>query len=237
MLTPLSLIVPIFNEESLLEASVLQVLEFAEQQKLNVEILLVSNGSTDQSVEIAKRLQKKDSRVRSFSIPQKSVGQAFALGVREAQYEHVVSLDADISVDLMFIVHAAKLLPYAAAIVGSKSLGQQKRSWIRVLGSQAYLVFTQVLFGFTYTDYSMSAKAFKRSELLPMLAQLDDWTGYVLEIVTYLHVQKKQIIQIGVNCEDNRGSKFNLFHEGLYRYQHLYRVWRLIKNKKSWLYL
>lgn len=229
----ISIVIPVYNEEELLVGNIHKLTSWLSEHKINAEILIVDNGSTDQTSAMGRDLQKQN-LVRYFRIDERSVGQAFALGVREAKSDWVVSVDADLSADLMFIAMAESLMPYADMIVGSKTLGEQKRSLLRILGSQIYLVFTQIFFQMTITDYSMSAKAYRRAAILPILDKIDRWTAYVFEITVWLHRQKKNIVQIGVTCDDHRQSRFNIWHEGFYRYAHLFKLWRRLKDPKSW---
>lgn len=233
----ISLMIPVYNEERILRENVLRLSSWLESRAIPFEILVVDNGSTDQTPAICAELQSCHSWFRSFQIPIRSVGKAFAKGVREARSSLVISLDADLSVDLSFIEQAQTLMMSAkdvAMVVGSKTLGDQKRSLLRVLGSQIYLMVTQILFQMTITDFSMGAKAYRKEVILPILDEIDDWTAYVFEICVWLVHNKRTVLQIGVSCEDTRKSRFNIWHEGIYRYGNLFRVWRELKNPNSW---
>jgi len=229
----ISIVIPVYNEEELLRDNVQRLSRWLLEQQIQSEILVVDNGSVDRTPQISRELEKEN-LIRYFRINERSVGRAFALGVREARSPWIVSVDADLSADLMFIAMAQSLMPYADMIVGSKVLGKQKRSLVRILGSQVYLIFTQILFQMTITDYSMSAKAYRRETVLPILDQIDPWTAYVFETCVWLNKQKKTIVQIGVDCDDHRKSHFNIWHEGFYRYAHLFRLWRRLKDPSSW---
>jgi glycosyltransferase involved in cell wall biosynthesis len=231
----ISIVIPVYNEEELLHGNILRLRQWLDEHHLTAEILIVDNGSTDKTPDIGRDLQSQN-LVRYFRIDERTVGRAFALGVREAKSEWIVSVDADLSADLMFVAMAESLMPYADMIVGSKTLGEQKRSLLRILGSQVYLVFTQIFFQMTITDYSMSAKAYRRAAILPILDKIDRWTAYVFEITVWLHNQNKSIVQIGVTCDDHRQSRFNIWHEGFYRYAHLFKLWRRLKDPRSWLH-
>jgi glycosyltransferase involved in cell wall biosynthesis len=230
----ISIVIPVYNEEQILRQSVLRLQEWLSNRPTDFEVLVVDNGSTDQTPNIGQELQKSFLWFRYFQIPERSVGKAFAKGVKEARYPYIISLDCDLSVDLIFIQYAESLLKYSAMVVGSKTLGNQKRSFVRVLGSQFYLFVTQVLFKMTITDFSMSAKAYRKDLLLPILDQIDPWTAYVFEICVWLVHQQRTVIQVGVNCEDLRKSRFNIWHEGFYRYFNLYRVWKTLQDPGSW---
>lgn len=230
----ISIVIPVFNEEEILEKSVQKLSDWLGMRPTLFEVIVVDNGSTDKTPQIAEKLMETYRWFRFFQIPEKSVGKAFAKGVREAKYNYIISLDADLSSDLIFIQYAESLLKYSSMVVGSKTLGQQKRSALRVLGSQLYLFVTQVLFKMTITDFSMSSKAYRKDVILPILDSIDTWTAYVFEICVWLIQNKKTVLQIGIGCEDYRQSRFNIWHEGFYRYWNLYRVWKELKNPNSW---
>ncbi|MBX7138538.1 MAG: glycosyltransferase family 2 protein [Oligoflexia bacterium] len=228
----LSILIPVYNEEAILEGSVLKVHGYLKERGLEHEVIVVSNGSTDGTEQHGRALAASHTWFRFLALPQRSVGQAFKHGVREARGEFVVSLDVDLSCELTFIDYAAELLRHADVLVGSKTMGNQKRSVVRVLGSQLYILSTLLFFDLTISDYSIGSKAYRRAALLPALEGLDDWTGYVFELCLYAKKQGLKTVQIGIDCNDTRKSRFNLLHEGLYRYWHLYKCWRRLKAKK-----
>lgn len=232
----ISIVIPVYNEEEVLEKN-LEKLKSYLSQKANrpFEILVVDNGSVDKTAEICQRVQANSGGwFRYFKIPERSVGKAFAKGVREAKYDFIISQDADLSTNLDFIDEAEHLLQISSMVVGSKTLGNQKRSLTRVIGSQVYLAITQMLFRMTLTDFSMGAKAYRKKDILHILDDIDFWTAYVFEIAVYLTAHHRKILQVGVNCVDQRVSRFNIWHEGFYRYSNLFKVWRRLKNPKSW---
>jgi glycosyltransferase involved in cell wall biosynthesis len=233
----ITVLIPAYNEEAILESSVKKLHSFLTEKTVDHEILVISNGSTDRTEEIGKRLEKEYPWFRILTLPKRSVGRAFELGVKEARNEDVISIDADLSSDLNFIVYAQELLHRCDMVVGSKTLGRQFRSILRVAGSQLYIFFVQYFFELALTDFSMSCKAVKRSAALPALSHLDSWTGYILELCLYMRLKGKKIVQIGVDCNDRRKSRFSLTHEVFYRYAHLYRTWRKLRENQSWFQL
>lgn len=231
----ISIIIPVYNEAPILKDSLERLEAWLNTfYREAFEVLVVENGSTDATWSLACDLAKEKNWLVPIQISQRSVGRAFAEGVKRAQFEKIISLDCDLSTDLNFINIAKDLLQYSSMVVGSKTLGQQKRSLLRIFGSQLYLVITQILFQMTLTDFSMGAKAYRKSILLPIVDFIDDWTAYVFEICVWLTLQKEPILQIGVSCVDERDSHFNLWHEGFYRYSNLVKVRRKIKDPKSW---
>lgn len=230
----ISVVIPVYNEAELLERSVRSVNEYLKTRGIEHEVIVVSNGSTDTTAAIARELAEKNSWLRFFELPARGPGAAFVAGVREARGEIIVSLDADLSSELRFLDFANDLLKYADMVVGSKTLGRQRRSAVRVIGSQLYLLFTYLLFDLTISDYSIGCKAYRRDAIQAALPHLDSWTGYVFELCLFLNVRGKKILQVGIECDDRRKSRFNLIHEAFHRYTHLYRCRRLLSRPNSW---
>ena len=99
--TPLvSIIVPIYNSESLLSACLDSILG---QSYQNLEIILVDDGSTDHSSQVIKKYAKKDSRIKT--ITQKNQGQSTARnqGLKLAKGDYISFIDSDDTIDHSFI--------------------------------------------------------------------------------------------------------------------------------------
>ncbi len=225
----LSILIPVCNEELLLESTAKR-LEGYLATRASFELVVVNNGSTDQTEQIGSRLAATYPWFRFFTQSEKGPGRAFVRAVQESSGEYLISLDADLSGELCFIDYSLDLLRHSDMLVGSKSMGKQQRSFVRVVASQVYILFTQLLFGLTISDYSIGSKAFRRASVIDLLDGLDPWTGYVLELVLRLERSGRRVIQIGIDCVDDRESRFNLLHEGLYRYRHLFQLWRRLRK-------
>jgi glycosyltransferase involved in cell wall biosynthesis len=93
----LSVIIPVFDEEESLEAFYKELsLELA-KLKIDSEIIFVDDGSSDDTLDIIKKLKKKDGRISVFSF-RRNLGKAEALtfGFQKAKGDIIVTLDADL---------------------------------------------------------------------------------------------------------------------------------------------
>lgn len=88
----LTVIVPVYNVEKYLETCVKSLLG---QSLKEVTILLINDGSTDQSLEIAKRLAKRDPRVQLFDQPNAGLGAVRNRGLELATTKYVTFVDSD----------------------------------------------------------------------------------------------------------------------------------------------
>lgn len=87
-----SVIVPVYNAEQYLKKCVNSIIN---QTYHNLEILLINDGSTDQSKSICEKYQRQDSRIKVISIENQGVSSARNLGIENASGYYITFADAD----------------------------------------------------------------------------------------------------------------------------------------------
>lgn len=92
--TLLSVVVPVYNMDRYIERCLLSILL---QTYENLEILIIDDGSTDGTLDICKRMQKKDTkqRIKIFEIEHKGVVAARNVGIENASGQYITFVDAD----------------------------------------------------------------------------------------------------------------------------------------------
>jgi glycosyltransferase involved in cell wall biosynthesis len=223
--TPFTVGIPALNEEAILVPNTERLLAYLDTLGREYEVIIGSNGSTDSTTTLGADLSRRFPKVSFFHLPERGVGLAFREFVRRARHPFLISVDMDLSVDLSFVATAVELLETHDIVVGSKKMGNQKRSLFRRLGSDSFLQATRLLLGLTYDDYSIAAKAFRVEAVRRFADRINEGSSYVLEICYLTKRAGGRITQVPVSCEDWRQSKFNLWHEAIYKYSHLLRVW------------
>ena len=88
----ISIIIPVHNAEQYIDECLKSVLN---QGDHNIEVLLIENGSTDNSVEICRRYSSADDRIRFYVSERKGVSFARNIGINSANGEYIIFLDAD----------------------------------------------------------------------------------------------------------------------------------------------
>jgi glycosyltransferase involved in cell wall biosynthesis len=91
----LSVVMPAHNEAAYLETAVREVHEGLHARGLNFELLVIENGSTDDTHEIARRLASRYPNVRVSSRPVANYGAALREGIIGSRGEFVVTFDVD----------------------------------------------------------------------------------------------------------------------------------------------
>lgn len=88
-----SVILPVYNAQDFLEESVRSILD---QTLIDFELLLINDGSTDDSTQIIKRFAKIDHRVVPIDIiPNKGLVNALNTGLKKAKGQYIARMDAD----------------------------------------------------------------------------------------------------------------------------------------------
>jgi glycosyltransferase involved in cell wall biosynthesis len=229
----LTVFVPVYNEEALVAPHTIRLQAYLESLGRPYEIIIGSNGSTDRTVRIAGRLCHANPRIRIFHLPQKGVGRAFKEGVRISRYDRIVTVDMDLSIHLGFVGEASRLLSRYDMVIGSKITGSQQRAWIRRLASLSFIRLAGRLLRIHFNDYSIAAKGYRKALIERYLPYMDDQTFYVVQLVYWASRDGKRLTEIPVACTDLRGSRFNLIHEGVYKFGNLFRLWlEGLKNEK-----
>lgn len=91
-----SVIIPIYNTENYIEKCLNSIVN---QTLEDIEILLIDDGSSDNSLEIAREFQNRDERVKIFTQDHKKQGAARNLGINNAIGEYIGFIDSDDWVD------------------------------------------------------------------------------------------------------------------------------------------
>lgn len=95
-----SVIVPLYNSERTLERTVKSILN---QNFSNIEVLLIDDGSTDESPYICDRLSKEYKQIRTVHITNGGAGRAKNIGISKAVGDYILIVDSDDFVDRKLI--------------------------------------------------------------------------------------------------------------------------------------
>jgi glycosyltransferase involved in cell wall biosynthesis len=213
-----SIIIPVYNEEEIIVKNTRKLISYLSRVKSPYEIILCNNGSSDSTMEKGIELQKKfPKKVKFISIDEKGVGFAFRKSVLSASYNDLISIDMDLAIDLGFIPKCFDLLKKYSVVVGSKTAGSQKRTLYRKIISDTFILLTKLMLGLNFTDYSMGAKGYRKSDIIDRIQCVDHGSFYVIDIIYHVKKKGKKMVEIPTMCYDTRNSKFNLFHEVIYR--------------------
>lgn len=208
-----SIVIPVYNEEAILHAAVVDLIDRLQEFDWPYELVLAENGSSDRTVEIAVGLAERFPQVRTFSYGQPNYGAALKKGILEARGEFVVCDEIDLC-DTDFYRRALAILETNEAdlVVGSKVMAGalDERPAMRRLGTHVINGMLRVTLGFRGTD-THGLKAFRRTSLVEVArACLVDKDLFASEFVIRAERGGVRVEEIPVRVLEKRTPSIHL---------------------------
>jgi dolichyl-phosphate beta-glucosyltransferase len=218
-----SIVIPAYNERARIGSTLEQVLEHLHEQKWNAEIVVVNDGSRDDTANYVQSFAAEHPQVRLIENPgNQGKGYAVRNGMLNARGQVLLFTDADLSSP---ITEAAKLFDAmekgADVAIGSRwldpSLQFQRQSLKRQIMSRTFNLFTRAVLTFPYHDTQCGFKAFTREaaqKIFP-LQRITRW-GFDAEIIYLAHHMKLKVAEVPVTWGHDEGSKIHPWRDGFY---------------------
>lgn len=160
----LSLILPIHQQETIIEQVLVSIIDTLESTACSFEVLLIENGSTDSTLSILKKLAKHDSRLRVYSAP-KGYGSAVIAGLNKARGKWVSYMPSDGQIDLAILPPLLTLMKEGRYDM-VKIRRTTRESWIRAIRSKIFYILSTFVFGtLPVSDINGSPRIFKQSQV------------------------------------------------------------------------
>ena len=209
----ISIVIPVYNEEAILHAAVVDLREQLEDFGWPYEIILAENGSRDGTVPIAQALAEKYPDVNFFSLGEPNYGKALKAGILRARGEFVVCDEIDLCL-VDFYRRSLEILEHNEAdlVVGSKPLAgaSDERPLFRHAATMIFNGLLRVTLGFKGTD-THGLKAFRRVALLDVVRScLVDKDVFASELVVRAERGGIRIKEIPVRILEKRPPSINL---------------------------
>ena len=209
----LSIVIPVYNEEGILHAAVVDLRERLAPFGWQYEILLAENGSRDATIAVAEQLGEKYPEVRRISVPTPNYGRALRAGILAARGKLVVCDEIDLC-DVDFHRRAVALLEQGSAkmVIGSKLItgASDERPLFRHVASMVYTTLLRGLLGFRGSD-THGLKAFVREVGAPLAERcLTDKDVFASEFVIRAYRAGVPIVEIPIRVKEKRPPSINL---------------------------
>lgn len=221
MSASLSIIIPAYNEAARLEKTLGGVVDYLRQNRPEAEVIVVDDGSADETAELARKVFQDSGDLRTSVISYKSnlgKGRAVRLGLLAARGEVALFSDADLSTP---IAEEKKLVEpiengQCDVAFGSRALDRSligvHQSWRREQGGRVFNLVVRVATGMPFWDTQCGFKAFRMSVCRPLIeAATIDRFGFDVELLYLAFRAGLNLKEIPVRWDHNEGSKITLF--------------------------
>jgi len=160
----LTVSMPAYNEAANIAAMIDLVRARVAPLVDDFEIIVVNDGSADETGEIVRRIAAEDPRVRLIEHPvNQGYGAAVADGIWAASKELVFFTDSDLQFDLSELPQFLKRIGEADMVIGYRYA--RSDPWFRTLFGHGWSWLVNLLFGYTARDVDCAFKLFRRQIL------------------------------------------------------------------------
>lgn len=216
----ISIIFPVLNEKLRLEKGITNTVEYLQNIKVDdYEIIIVDNGSEDETPQIAKTLCFKYDKVCYERIGIRGVGVAFRKGVEVSRGDIVGYMDIDLSTNIKHLgetIHIFNIKSEVAYINGSRFADKSDtkgRKWYRKITSQGLLILLKVFLRMKSTD-AICGFTFVRKgvavELIEASSQDNGWF-YMIEFLLRGEKRGIHIIDYPVEWQEDYNTTVKIF--------------------------
>ena len=213
----LSIIVPVYNEEKTI-LTVLEKLSDLKKQNQNIQIIVVNDGSRDNSLEILEKNKFLFDTLISYEI-NKGKGNAVRTGVESASGEYITFQDADLEYDpndfKKFLSLIDKFTP--DLIIGSRfNYADYSRShyYFNKIGNKFITLLFNLIYNTTFTDIYSCYACFKKNLLLKKNLKTDGFEQHA-EILCKVVRKGKKFYEVPINYNGRShedGKKIKFYH-------------------------
>lgn len=227
----ITILFPVLDERLRLRKGIETTMKYMrENSTIPYHLMILDNGSTDETPEIAAQLCEEYEEVEYVRVNQKGVGVAFRKGIELNRSEIVGYMDIDLSTNLKHLgeaIHIFSSCPEIEYINGtrfSKKSDTRGRKWYRRITSQGLLILLKAIFGMRCTD-AVCGFTFLRKDAAKKLVDAsgnDNGWFYTIEFLLRAERMGMKIMDMPVEWQED--------------YNTTVKLWKTVKNYLGRIY-
>lgn len=227
----ISVVIPAYNESTRLPATLQSLLSFLQQDGRSAEIIVVDDGSTDETSAQVRRVAAAHPHVRLIRLPQNR-GKGFAVrtGIVNAVGSRVLFADADGATPFEELYRLEKRLNAGAMIaIGSRALRDadtklEARLHRRVLGRMFHAVVRSFATG-GFKDTQCGFKLFESNAAHDLFSRMR-MSGYSFDVEVLVMALRTgyEVAEVPINWVHQPGSKVRVLRDGLLMVRDVLRI-------------
>lgn len=217
-----SFIIPAYNESERLAVSLPKVLDYVSKRQLPCEIIVVDDGSSDETANVVRQFMAMNPDVRLVQNPgNRGKGYSVRNGMLHAQGDVMLFTDADLSSPIYEADKLFKAIEQGADVaIGSRwlqaELQTERQPWHRQLYGRLFNLALRVVLGLQYRDTQCGFKAFTREAAHTVFTRqrVERW-GFDPELLFLANKFKLRTAEVPVEWAHDHRSKISPVRDGL----------------------
>jgi len=236
--TRVDIVIPVLNEAHVLRKSVETVWRFLSQNvPYQWQLVIVDNGSTDGTQNVAKELASEYAQIRFIHLLQRGRGRALRSAWLQSNADVVCYMDVDLSTRLD---HLPELLDAIAVegydlATGSRLMHESRttRSFKRELISRCYNVMVKAVLLTRFSDAQCGFKAVSRRAVEAIVPKVEDQSWFFdTELLVLSEKQGYRIKDIPVIWVEDDDSRVKIFKTGWEDIKGIFRLRRYLWSQR-----
>jgi glycosyltransferase involved in cell wall biosynthesis len=227
----LSIVIPAYNESARIEPALERVLSCVAERNWDAEVLVVDDGSKDDTAAIVQRWMTQHPRLHLIQNPgNKGKGYSVRNGLLQAAGEIVMFTDADLSSPMEEAERLIAAIHEGADVaIGSRWLDRTRQTIHQPLYRQffgrCFNWVTRTIMGLPFKDTQCGFKAFKRSaaQVIFRLQTIERW-GFDPEILFIARKLKYTIREVPVTWGHDERSRMSYLKDGMKMLEDMARI-------------
>ena len=217
-----SIVIPAYNEEANVRRGVLEIIwKYLKKQKYSWEVLVVDDGSDDNTVKLAMDFAKKHKEFRVLREPHRGKGGTVVAGMLAAKGEIVLFTDMDQATPINQI---EKFIPKFKegydVVIGSRA-SRKGAPLMRKIMAYGFMFLRTVILRLPYKDTQCGFKAFRREAARKIFKRMKIFSeetrthgasvaaGFDLEILYVARKLKLKVAEVPIEWHHQEGTKVN----------------------------
>ena len=226
-----SIVIPAYNESARLGATLEKVLAYVRRQQWDAEVIIVNDGSRDQTADIVRTYAQNEPLLRLLENPgNRGKGYSVRNGVLNSRGRLILFSDADLSSPIEEAPKLFKTLEDGADIaIGSRwlrsELQTQRQPLHRQLFGRVFNLLLRLTLGLQFKDTQCGFKAFKQAAAKAIfpLQKIERW-GFDPEILFLARKFGFKVEEIPVRWGHSGGARINPVLDGAKMFQEMLRI-------------
>ena len=226
-----SIVIPAYNEGTRLRATLEKVLAYMREQNLDAEVIVVNDGSRDNTAGIVREFAQTNSRLRLLENPgNRGKGYSVRNGMLNAHGEIVLFSDADLSSPIEEMAKLLQALQSGADIaIGSRwlrsELQTQRQPFHRQVFGRIFNLLLRLTLGLQFADTQCGFKVFTRraSQKIFPLQRIERW-GFDPEVLFLARKFGFQVKEVAVLWGHSGGTRIHPLKDGSRMFLEMLRI-------------
>ena len=217
-----SIIIPAYNEAARLGSTLERVLSYVSQQAWDAEIVVVNDGSRDQTPDLVRTRSAVHPNLRLIENPgNRGKGYSVRNGMLNAAGEILLFTDADLSSPIEESVKLFAAIEAGADIaIGSRwlqpELQTHRQSLARQLYGRIFNLLLRIVLGLKFKDTQCGFKVFSRraAQAVFPLQRIERW-GFDPELLFLARKSGLRVLEVAVVWSHSAGTRINPLRDGM----------------------